>query len=108
MAKRLLFTRPASLVGVADRKDVDRDLQRVDKLLEGERIVPESVFRTANAVLTDRTRALEFSSRRPYAECLFEVLRLAPHLRLGVAPYVADKEFSGIEFIEEDSDEDAA
>lgn len=102
MAKRETFTRRTDLSGLVGRKDVEAELKRMDKLLERERIVPESVWLQANALLADEARALEFSSGRSYVECMRETLRLKPFLRLGVCPYAYDREFSAIEFIPED------
>lgn len=106
MAKRETFTR-RSLEGIADNKDAERDLKHFDKVFKRGDIVPESIWTVANAMLAERSRALSFSSRRPYAECMREVLHRDPHLRLGVGPYMYDSQFSAIEFIEEDESHDA-
>lgn len=107
MSKKLTFTR-RSLEGIADNKDAERELKRMDKELEGVRIVPESVWLQGNAMLAERAAALAFSTRLSYSECQKEVLRRHPFLRLGVCPYMRDRDFSAIEFLAEDESNDDA
>ena len=105
MAKRLTFTR-YSLDDIADNKDAEAGLKRYHKLSKPGDIVPESVWLQANATLAERSRALSFSSHRTYVECMRETLHKFPHLRLGIGPYMYDREFPGITFVEEEIADD--
>lgn len=106
MVKKLTFTRPATLVGLAESKATERELKRAHKFFKRGDLIPESIRDVANAVLADRARSLSFASGRNYAECVRELLHREPHLRLGVGAYLRDKEFSGIEFVEEAETDD--
>lgn len=105
MTKRLLFTRRQS-EGLADNADAERELRLMHRTFRRGELVPESVWCVANGMLTQRARRMSFDTKRPYVVCMREVLERDPHLRLGVGPYLRDREFNGIDFIEEDASHD--
>jgi hypothetical protein len=103
MATKLTFTRPKSLAGVPDNQLHERDLKRAAELFKRGDPVPETIWCTANSILAERARLMSFDSQRPYQECMKEVLKRAPHLRLGTTAWMPDRYFGAIEFIEEGS-----
>lgn len=88
--------------GGAANAPADRTLKRAHEVFKDQRIVPESLFRMGNSLLTNEAQSLQFTSKRPYAECLFEVLRLKPYLRFGVAVYAPDRDFGNVQFVDEE------
>ena len=111
MAKRLLTFTRWSDERVAENKDaIERQTERFyRKHYKRGDIVPESIKIPANALLTDESRALAFSTRHTFIESMREVLRTKPYLALGLAPFMYDSEFPGITFVNaEDESNDAS
>jgi len=105
MAKKLIFTRPKALVGLADNKLHENELKHMATVFKRGDPVPESIWCTANALLAERARDLSFSSKRNYSECMRETLHRFPHLRLGTTAWMPDRYFGAIEFVEDGSDD---
>lgn len=111
MARKILtFIRHNSLDGISENTAAERDLKRAAKLFKRGDPIPESLWIPANAMLAERARALAFNSQRSYNECAKEILHRFPHLRLGISPFMRDREFSAIAFIdaqERDNDDES-
>lgn len=106
MPKKLTFTRPASLAGLAGNTTVARDLKRIHERFRRD-FLPRSIWETANALLADKVLELKFSARCSYREAQDEVIRREPHLALGLRPYMPDAAFADVEIIDEEARHDA-
>jgi hypothetical protein len=112
--KRYVFTRPASLEGLADSPDCElhmKELRRAEPLFNPGDPVPESLFRMASAILAQKAAIRATDTGRPYVECAREMRRRFPCLRFATAPYLPDSQFSAITFTtreDESNDDDAA
>lgn len=107
--KILKFTRRAEGEDIVDDAATERELQAARKHFSANAIVPASIWRAANSILAERSRALSFSTHRSYLECMREILHLAPHLRLGVGSFLHDEDFDDVKFLdpEAESNDDA-
>ena len=106
-AKALTFTRRTD-ADDGDDANTELELRRAAKFFKRGDLLPETVWRTANARLAGLARSLAFSTRQPYLECMRETLRKAPYLWLGTTGYLPDAEFRNVDFIDpEERDDDA-
>lgn len=105
--KVLKFTLRERAQLLAGDELAERDLKRAHEFFGSARPIPESVFRTASAVVAAKASELMFTSRRQYHECSLEVLRTHPYLELATAWYAPDSHFNNVHFTtEEDRDDE--